>query len=130
MWNLSASLKIIIGNLKLKEVFRLKKAETEKKKKYAERIGEGIFKSPSGNYGIFVGDFPPKLAEEWLNDCVNNFGSCRWMKIWTDHLKAKVTDKEIELEEIKKMMEQPEEAKPQEEKKEEVVTTIGGTEHK
>ncbi len=104
----------------------MKEKETDKKKKYVERIGEGIFKSGSGNYGIFVGDFPPKFAEEWLKDCENNFGSCRWMKIWTDHLKAKVTDKEIELEEVMKQLEQPVE---KEEKKEEIVTAIGGNEH-
>ena len=36
-----------------------------------------------------VSGFPIDLWKEWDVDCKANFGDCRWMKIWHDHLRAR-----------------------------------------
>ena len=33
--------------------------------------------------------FPLPILKEWDEDCKKNFGDCRWMKCWNDHLAAK-----------------------------------------
>jgi hypothetical protein len=30
-----------------------------------------------------------ELLDEWEENCQRNFGDCRWMKMWNDHLAAK-----------------------------------------
>ena len=36
-----------------------------------------------------VSGFPIPLWKEWDFECKRDFGDCRWMKIWHDHLRAK-----------------------------------------
>jgi len=36
-----------------------------------------------------VSGFPIDLWREWEVECKSNFGDCRWMKIWHDHLRAR-----------------------------------------
>ncbi len=36
-----------------------------------------------------VSAFPINLANEWDADCKQNFGDCRWIKMWNDHEKSK-----------------------------------------
>lgn len=36
-----------------------------------------------------VAAFPYNKYEEWNTDCIENFGNCRWMKMWHDHLAAR-----------------------------------------
>ena len=33
--------------------------------------------------------FPLPILEKWDEDCKKNYGDCRWMKCWNDHLAAK-----------------------------------------
>jgi len=40
-----------------------------------------------------VSAFPLNKYKEWNADCEENFGNCRWMKMWHDHQAAKVLDK-------------------------------------
>lgn len=58
---------------------------------------EGQYHNKNGSFGLFAGSFPAKQAEEWERDCKDNFNGCRWLKMWSDHLLAKVATKEIEL---------------------------------
>jgi len=41
------------------------------------------------NVSVTASSFPPHLFLEWDADCKQNFGDCRWMKMWFDHLCAK-----------------------------------------
>lgn len=41
------------------------------------------------NVSVTASSFPPHLFLEWDADCKLNFGDCRWMKMWFDHLCAK-----------------------------------------
>ena len=43
-----------------------------------------------------VSAFPIKQWDEWDKDCKDNFGDCRWIKMWRDHEKSKSSEK-IEL---------------------------------
>ncbi len=38
---------------------------------------------------VTSGSFPFNLFQEWDKDCRENFGNCRWMKMWHDHLFTK-----------------------------------------
>lgn len=51
-------------------------------------------------YSVKVSGFPKKLWELWRKQCIDNFGSVRWVKVWTDHLKAQAYDLIIKSQEI------------------------------
>jgi hypothetical protein len=40
---------------------------------------------PQGTVGFTVNSFPSTLWVEWDKDCKENFGDCRWIKMWSDH---------------------------------------------
>ena len=42
--------------------------------------------------------FPIELWKEWEKDCKEKFSDCRWIKIWSDHVRAKNNDKLEQLE--------------------------------
>lgn len=42
-----------------------------------------------GTVGFTVSAFPSTQWSEWDKDCKRNFGDCRWIKIWHDHVRAK-----------------------------------------
>lgn len=35
-----------------------------------------------------VSGFPDAQWKEWETDCKKNFGDCRWLKMWNDHMRA------------------------------------------
>jgi hypothetical protein len=80
--------------------------------------------------GFVANDFPLSNFIEWDMDCKKNFGDCRWLKLWNDHMLAKTVglhsllfDKIENLE--KELNELKEPAQPKK-TKEEFVDTIGG----
>ena len=87
-------------------------------------LGQGLFKNSNGTYGIFMGSFPEKLAIEWEKDCQENYGGCRWAKVYSDHCKARQMEVEEFAAEIMDKQQQ-ESIKEEEPKKEEEVLTIG-----
>lgn len=44
---------------------------------------------PNVTVSITSGSWPIGLLKEWEADCIKNYGNCRWMKMWNDHLIAK-----------------------------------------
>ena len=38
---------------------------------------------------ITASGFPDKIWQEWDKSCKEDYGDCRWMKMWMDHLAAK-----------------------------------------
>jgi len=38
---------------------------------------------------ITCSGFPDRIWQEWNESCKHEFGDCRWMKMWMDHLSAK-----------------------------------------
>ncbi|HHA19130.1 MAG TPA: hypothetical protein ENK70_05435 [Methylophaga sp.] len=38
---------------------------------------------------VTSGSFPFNLFQEWDKDCKENFGNCRWLKMWHDHVFTK-----------------------------------------
>jgi len=46
-------------------------------------------------WSIPMRNFPQKLWDEWNADCKANFNDERWMKAWSDHMKAKLYDAEV-----------------------------------
>ncbi len=67
---------------------------------------------------VTSGAFPLKLWKEWDADCKENFGDCRWMKMWHDHLIAKTHKVFLELFNVSEVQ--------TEEKQETKVKTLGG----
>ena len=41
---------------------------------------------------ITCSGFPDRIWQEWNESCREDFGDCRWMKMWMDHLSAKQND--------------------------------------
>jgi len=65
-----------------------------------------------------------KALDEWDKDCKANFGNCRWMKMWNDHLAAK---REGFLNTILEKLDELKERIDKLEKKEKVeIKTLGG----
>ena len=48
-------------------------------------------KRPAESIAPVMAGFPLKLWEQWDRDCKENYGDCRWMKAWNDHLRARET---------------------------------------
>ena len=48
-------------------------------------------------YSINVSAFPSELWEMWNKECQEHYSDCRWIKMWSDHLRAKNADKIEEL---------------------------------
>ena len=87
-------------------------------------------KKNKGNQTMTVnvtsGSFPLNLFMEWDKDCKENFGNCRWMKMWHDHLVAKKFSIFLKLfDEIEMIKEQLNEMKN---KKPQKTLTLGGLE--
>ena len=53
-----------------------------------------------------VGKVPLKQFEEWENRCKNEFGGNRWSVIWTDYLRSRNFDLEVEVQTMKSLAEQ------------------------
>ncbi len=70
--------------------------EEVKKKKIRERA--------MGTVGFTVAGFPVEMWKDWENDCKRNFGDCRWIKMWNDHLRAKDNEfRQFVLKKIKEL---------------------------
>lgn len=39
-----------------------------------------------GTVLVTASGFPSKQWKEWNEDCKENYGDCRWVKMWSDHL--------------------------------------------
>lgn len=91
---------------------------SEEKKNHRERAENTILVSASA--------FPLELWKEWDKDCQEQFSDCRWIKMWTDHIKAKQVNKIEEFERRLVELEVMIQNKPKEEVKEEFVETLGG----
>ena len=73
---------------------------------------------------VTSGSFPLNLFVEWDKDCKENFGNCRWMKMWHDHNSSKRMDMFAKLfDEIKEIKQQLAESKKEPEQ--EPVTLSG-----
>lgn len=48
--------------------------------------------SPNVTVSVTSGAFPLRLFKEWDTDCKENFGNCRWMKMWHDHCASQDLD--------------------------------------
>ena len=75
--------------------------------------------------GFNVSGFPFKQFLEWKQDCESNYANNYWVKIWSDHLKAKNADLQEQVmaqdavyDELKKI--QSEEPKKKEEDEDKV----------
>lgn len=79
--------------------------------------GTGIYKNNNSQGGIFAGSFPLKLLEDWERDCVDNFNGCRWVKMYTDHCKARQLETEDLMELVPEEDEEEKEEKPKDEVK-------------
>lgn len=91
----------------------------EEKKEPVRDFNKGIYKNINKKIAVLAGDFPYNQAVEWLDDCNGSFDRLRWLKMWTDHLKAKAYDNQV-IE-----MQQPQEQeKPKEESKTERIPVI------
>lgn len=77
---------------------------------------------------ITSGAFPLSLFRKWEDDCISNFGNCRWMKMWSDHLAAKQITLIANLAERVEELERHLESFNKEEKDEEGIEslTLGG----
>jgi len=76
-----------------------------------------------------VAAFPFKQWNEWDESCKEEFGDCRWIKMWHDHSVAKHYQNFERLE--KKLLELEEKidgfiSRPKEEPKKNAVKTFGG----
>ena len=91
---------------------------------------KGLYKNTDGAVGIFMGNFPEKLAKEWEEDCIKYYGGCRWMKAYSDHCKARVMEMDEECQLLFDIMEK--ESKEEEVilKKDEEIPIIGRREEK
>ena len=51
-----------------------------------------VAKTPDNNVtiGLVAAGFPLDLFQLWEEDCKENFGNHRWVKIWQDHLTSRV----------------------------------------
>ncbi len=52
---------------------------------------EGVVKGKS-SVSVPVSGFPKDLWENWNRQCKKEYHSIRWVKIWSDHLKAQSYD--------------------------------------
>ncbi len=85
-----------------------------------------------GTVSFGVSAFPGKQWDEWNRDCTENFGDCRWIKMWHDHSVAKFIRKFEELEKriiaIERALTEPQlQSQPQQEPKKNTVQTFGGS---
>jgi hypothetical protein len=48
--------------------------------------------APNVTVSVTSGAFPLKLFKEWDKECKENFGNCRWMKMWHDHCASQELD--------------------------------------
>ena len=52
---------------------------------------DGIVKGKA-SHSIPVSGFPVNLWDIWDRDCIKNYQDIRWIKVWSDHLKAQSYD--------------------------------------
>jgi len=62
-------------------------------------MGEETKQSKKTNLTVNVtsGAFPVNLWKHWDEDCKENFGDCRWMKMWHDHLMSQSYQRFLEM---------------------------------
>jgi len=58
---------------------------------------EGSIIKENVTWGLVASGFPYDLFQEWEADCKKNYGNCRWMKVWHDHLSAKSSNDLVAL---------------------------------
>ena len=68
--------------------------------------------------------FPIELWRKWEESCQKDFGDCRWIKMWHDHIRSKEADKIEALE--KSIAELESKGKEEKKEEEEFVETMGG----
>lgn len=70
---------------------------------------EKVKERAQGTARFSVAGFPHKQWQDWNDCCKEEFGDCRWMKMWSDHCRAKdhVLFEQIssDLNELKKKIE-------------------------
>jgi len=57
--------------------------------KKSEDVNETDKPRATVTHVITCSGFPDKIWREWEQSCKEEFGDCRWMKMWMDHLSAK-----------------------------------------
>jgi hypothetical protein len=92
------------------------------------KFNEPFKEKPNTTVNVTSGAFPLSLWCEWDKDCKENFGDCRWMKMWHDHqmslkfdIFAVIMDEISELREVVREL-----ASKHTEAKKEKVKTLGG----
>jgi len=45
-------------------------------------------KRAEGTVSVGVSAFPIGQWKEWEKDCKEKYGDCRWIKMWSDHVRA------------------------------------------
>ena len=79
-----------------------------------------------GTRGFHISGFPIEFWDDWDADCKENYGDCRWIKIWNDHMKTKEANKyQFLLNKINKLEERLDEVDVKKEDTKPVVT-LGG----
>jgi len=46
---------------------------------------------------VSVNGMPEKIFADWNESCIENYGDCRWVKMFSDHQKAKQFDDFVNL---------------------------------
>ena len=95
-----------------------------------KEIGKGLYKNTAGAVGIFMGNFPEKLAKEWEQDCQKYYGGCRWMKAYSDHCKARVLEMDEDVQTLFDTVEKESKEEEVELKKESEIPIIGRREER
>jgi len=88
-------------------------------------------REPNVVISVTCGSWPVGLFRQWEQDCMMNYGNCRWMKMWNDHLIAKqatsfaeILKEEIEMLKIK--IDRIENRKVNKDNNNKEVLTLGG----
>lgn len=99
-------------------------------------FGEKIDLKPR-NINFSVNGMPEKIFADWNSSCIENYGDCRWVKMFSDHQKAKQFDEMLalysraltEIDEVKEALEvlSKEISQLKSEKGMSGVQTLGGT---
>ena len=77
--------------------------------------------------GVTANGFPLALWRKWEKDCKEKYNDCRWIKMWTDHVRSVSMDQidriQAEMDSIKEMIKSSSEKEIEDDKD---VKTIGG----
>lgn len=90
--------------------------EKDNKKKFFKLLNEkhgGILDKPNVVTlfkNVEANGFIMDLWEQWNKQCVDQYGGIRWVKMWTDHLKAEAYEHLINSKVIPVMTQDPEQS--------------------